>query len=88
LTVSCKFHKGVYFNGYSNRKKLLNYPSLYITDEELAATLQLGIFQRHGLVKRALQKKDLIRVRRGLYCIGESLTKSKPNPYVLAQKIY
>lgn len=69
-------------------KKLKFHSSLYFTDEELAAILKIDALQRYGQVKRALQKGDLVRVRRGLYCIGKNLTTAQPHPLELAQKIY
>ena len=69
-------------------KKLESHPNIYITDEELAATLNVSAVQRYGQVKRALQKGDLVRVRRGLYYINKNLAQQKPHSLELAQKIY
>jgi len=69
-------------------KKLRTISSACITDTELAGILDVRDAQRHGQVKRALKRGDLIHIRRGLYCLNDSLTQTKPNPFELAQKIY
>lgn len=69
-------------------KKLENYPAVYITDEELTAVLNISAVQRYGQVKRALQKGELVRIRRGLYYINKNSNQLKPHPLELAQKIY
>ncbi|MEK6731107.1 MAG: hypothetical protein AABY34_02885 [Pseudomonadota bacterium] len=69
-------------------KILLTHPNTYITDGELDMLLRVNQNQRHGQVKRALQKGDLIHVRRGLYVIADHFSKRAPHPFELAQKIY
>jgi hypothetical protein len=63
-------------------------PSDYATDTVIA-NLTAGSSDRlKGLVKRAIAKKELIHVRRGLYCLGVKFQKQGINPFTLAQLIY
>ncbi|MCL5261634.1 MAG: hypothetical protein M1561_08245 [Gammaproteobacteria bacterium] len=68
-------------------QKLRNFPSIYLTDSELAGVLNVSDTRRYSLVKHALKRGDLVKIRRGLYCLGVNLTTEKPHPLVLAQKI-
>ena len=43
---------------------------------------------RQALLKRAIESKHIIRIRRGLYCLSTPLKKNNINPYVAAQYIY
>lgn len=43
--------------------------------------------RRHNLVKRALARGELIRIRRGLYALDEIYRKEKIHPFGLAQWI-
>ena len=42
----------------------------------------------HSLIKRALGAGEIVRLRRGFYCLADRYLKQKPNPFVLAQRIY
>jgi len=67
---------------------LRSHPFAYITDNELEALIGGTPDSRHSMVKRALAKGDLMRIKRGLYCLGAWLHPQKPHPFELAQKIY
>lgn len=69
-------------------QKLINYPLICLTDTELAAILNINDHQKYGQIKRAVKKRALIHVKRGLYCLGNHLTIKKPHPFMLAQVIY
>ena len=43
---------------------------------------------RYGLVKRALASGEIIRIRRGLYCLAPKYQKKGINLYALAQLVY
>ena len=44
--------------------------------------------RRFALLKRALKSGEVIRIHRGLYCLGSKYLRQKPDPLVLAQRIY
>ena len=44
--------------------------------------------RRFALLKRALKLGEVIRIHRGLYCLGSKYLRQKPDPLVLAQRIY
>jgi len=44
--------------------------------------------RRFSLLKRALKLGEVIRIHRGLYCLGSKYLRQKPDPLVLAQRIY
>ncbi len=62
----------------------------FITDKELAIILPGSTHSRYSLVKRALAKRDFIRIRRGLYCFGKHLLQpmTKVDTFALAAQIY
>ena len=44
--------------------------------------------RRHALLKRALAAGEVLRIRRGLYILAPRFVSRKPDPFVLAQRIY
>jgi predicted transcriptional regulator of viral defense system len=61
-------------------------PFDFFTDVELANVLGgKSDDARYGLVKRSLKKGDLIRLKKGLYLLGEKFQRKRPNLFVLAQ---
>jgi predicted transcriptional regulator of viral defense system len=68
--------------------ELRNNPSPLITQGELAHLLKKGANSRHSQLSRAAKKGELIRVKRGLYCLSEHLAKRTPHPFELASFIY
>jgi predicted transcriptional regulator of viral defense system len=58
------------------------------TTQELAALFPGSEDRRYGLVKRALASGEIIRIRRGLYCLAPKYQKKSINLYTLAQLVY
>jgi predicted transcriptional regulator of viral defense system len=58
------------------------------TTEDLAALFPGSEDRRYGLVKRALAGGEIIRIRRGLYCLAPQYRKKSINLYALAQLVY
>lgn len=67
---------------------LWNTPSVYITDHQLAHALGGSKDSLYARLNRAVKKGQLIRVKRGLYCVSERLALKRPHPFELAQLIY
>lgn len=63
-------------------------PQDFVTDFEIKHLLPGSSHSRYGVVKRALQKGDLIHLRRGLYCLGKQYRSHPLDLFLLAQKIY
>lgn len=63
-------------------------PLDYFSGREVADILKGSDESRHGLIKRALAKGELIPVRRGLYCLGKKYRRRPLNLFEVAQKIY
>ena len=55
---------------------------------ELARWVGGSSNRRFALLKRALKSGEVIRIHRGLYCLGSKYLRQKPDPLVLAQRIY
>jgi hypothetical protein len=72
---------------YTVFNQLLQLPSQYLTQSELKQFLEGTDHSRFGVLKRAVAKGLLIRVRRGLYCLSPSFTRKKLHPFELASKI-
>lgn len=62
----------------------------FTTDIEIAMVLgpETSADKRYGLVKRAMASGDLIRIKRGLYCLAEQYRKVPLDLFVVAQAIY
>jgi len=58
------------------------------TTQELAVLFPGSEDRRYGLVKRALASGEIIRIRRGLYCLAPKYQKRSINLYALAQLVY
>jgi len=67
---------------------LYRWPRVVIKDTDIGTVFHNRPGARHSAVKRMLQKKTLLKVRRGMYLIGKPFVKEPPNPYELAQMIY
>ena len=66
--------------------ELLPWPQF--TTQELAALFPGSEDRRYGLAKRALASGEIIRIRRGLYCLAPKYQKKGINLYTLAQLVY
>lgn len=63
-------------------------PWAQFTTQDLAALFPGSEDRRYGLVKRALASGEIIRVRRGLFCLAPRYQKKSTNLYALAQHVY
>lgn len=59
------------------------------TDKDIAAlTADKNDNSRQGLIKRALKKHDIIRIKRGLYCLAKKYQRRSLNKFCVAQILY
>ena len=59
------------------------------TDRDIAQLILRGSKDsRYGLIKRALKKSEIIRIRRGLYCLAKKYERRPLNLFSIAQLIY
>lgn len=58
------------------------------TQSDVATVLSGSPNRRHGLVKRALAKGEILGIRRGLYCLPRPYQKRPLRIHTLAQQIY
>jgi len=63
-------------------------PWCQFTAQDLAALFPGSADRRYGLVKRALASGEIIRIRRGLYCLAPKYQKKSVNLYALAEHVY
>ena len=63
-------------------------PNDFFTTTELIRILPQSPDSRYGLVKRALAKGDIIRIRRGLYILSKKYQRRAVDLFELAQIIY
>ena len=63
-------------------------PWSQFTSRDMATLFPGSEDRRHGLVKRAVASGEVIRVRRGLYCLAPKYQKKSMNLYALAQHVY
>lgn len=68
--------------------KLRHYPSLYVTDDQIAHLLKGTADSNQARIRRAIQQGLLVRLKRGLYYLNERLAPEYPNPFEIAQLIY
>ncbi|MEX2443124.1 MAG: type IV toxin-antitoxin system AbiEi family antitoxin domain-containing protein [Alkalispirochaeta sp.] len=64
------------------------HPRDCITAEDLAHYMPGSDDARYGLVKRAIAAGELVRLRRGLYCLAPAYRRAPLNLFALAQYIY
>lgn len=67
---------------------LLDWPISTVKDVDIATVLSDGPQKRYATVNRALKKKSLIRLRRGVYLIGKPFRRSIPSNFQIAHTIY
>lgn len=63
-------------------------PTGVFTQPEVAVAVGGSEFGRHGLVKRALAKGEILDIRRGLYCLAPRYQRKPISVYGLAQRVY
>lgn len=63
-------------------------PWSQFTTQDLAVLFPGSEDRRYGLVKRALASGEIIRIRRGLYCLAPKYQKKSVDLYALAQQVH
>ena len=63
-------------------------PRDYFSDGELCNLVHGSSARRFNLVKRAIAKRGLLHLRRGLYCLAPRYLRGPLNLFVLSQRIY
>jgi len=63
-------------------------PTGVFTQPEVAVAVDGSEFSRHALVKRALANREIVDIRRGLYCLAPRYQKRPVSVYGLAQRVY
>lgn len=63
-------------------------PRGFFTTHDVAAMFPGSNDRRYGLIKRAVADEEIIRIRRGLYCLSPAYGREKLNLFTLAQLIY
>ncbi len=58
------------------------------TRPEMACWVGGSLNRQFGLLKRALKAGEVVRIHRGLYCLGAKYLQQKIDPLILAQRIY
>ncbi len=56
------------------------------TDRDLARFFCGTPARRYGLVNKALAKKELVRIRRGVYILAKKYRTTKPSQFVVASR--
>ena len=69
-------------------EQLFRSPTGVLSQPEVAAALGGTDFSRHGMIKRALAKGEVLGVRRGLYCLAPRFQKRPVSVFALAQRVY
>jgi hypothetical protein len=65
---------------------LLEWPLSLIRDVDIATIIPAS--RRYAAVNRALKKRVLVRLRRGIYLIGKPFQKNLPSCFQIAHSIY
>ncbi len=55
------------------------------TDRDIALMSSGSVDSRYGLVKRAIKNNEIIRLKRGLYCLAKKSRRRPLNAYVISQ---
>lgn len=63
-------------------------PATVFSQSDVAVAVDGSEFSRHGLVKRALAKGEILQIRRGLYCLAPRYRKKSVSVYAVAQRVY
>ena len=70
-------------------RKIIDFsPAGAISGQDLATLLPEGDSKRQALIKRAVASGDIVRIRRGLYCLADMYQKKRLNPFSVSQHIY
>ncbi len=63
-------------------------PYDFFTGTELTRLIPGSDAARQGILKRAMAKGELIRIRRGVYCLGNAWQRTSLNLFALAHRCY
>jgi predicted transcriptional regulator of viral defense system len=69
-------------------KVLENLKNDVFTDRDVKALFPGSNASRYGLMKRALKAGQIIRLRRGIYCLSKKYQRRGINLYALSQQLY
>lgn len=69
-------------------KVLENLEQDVFTDKNISALLMGSDSRRYGLMKRALKSGEIIRLRRGIYCLSKKHQRRGINLFNLSQRLY
>lgn len=69
-------------------KVLENFKNDVFTDQDVAVLFPGSNDSRYGLVKRALKSGQIVRIRRGIYCLSKKYQRHGINLYALSQQLY
>jgi len=64
-----------------------NNANYVLNDKQLTRILKGSDQRRYGLVNRAIKARELIRVKRGVYVLNNSLRSQPLHPFALAQQL-
>ena len=67
---------------------LRQFPATCFTISDVAVLVNGTDNKRYSLLKRAMAQKEIIKIRRGLYCLSPNLTRKRINPLTVAQYVY
>lgn len=68
--------------------QLFQSPVTVFSQSDVAVVVDGSEFSRHGLIKRALGKGEILQIRRGLYCLAPRFRKKPVSVYAVAQRVY
>lgn len=81
------FYKGMPVTPFVDiLRERIPYP--VFTDVEVTVVFPDSANRRHALMKRALARGDLIRLKRGVYTWGRRYQKGEPSLFDVAQRLY
>ena len=69
-------------------ERFFESPVELFSQSEVAVAMPGSDFSRHGLIKRAMSKGEIIPIRRGLYCLAPRNRKKSLSIYTVSQRIY
>ena len=69
-------------------KRFFDTPTGVFSLADSTAALEGSDFSRHGLIKRAISGGEILKIRRGLYCLAPQFQKKPVSIYSLAQRVY
>lgn len=67
---------------------LFEWPLSIIRDVDIASAFPESSSRRYAMVNRALKKRMLVALRRGVYLIGKPLKKGFPSSFQVAHSLY